>query len=323
MFQARDEENICFYAFTGYILYAMDTRFLASLVTVIECGSIAEAARRLGVTPAAIKQRVRAVETEVGAALLVRSGRVVRPTVAGAALLDRARVILDGVRDLTSIGASDSPKGEIRLYAMQTALSGLVPDILSRLSVDYPQIGVRIFRGSSVEAYQKVFTGDVDAAITSEPFFAIPKSFQWAVLREEPFVVLTPAHIRTRDPLKVLAQEPFIRLDRNVYAGRMIDNYLRRRGIAVKQIYELDGLDAIAIMVDRGLGVTLLPDWAPPWPAGLSLRKLRVPDVTLKRTTGLLWQRASLRAGLIQALLQTARTALASTTPDRQRLRRP
>jgi DNA-binding transcriptional LysR family regulator len=301
----------------------MDTRFLGSLVTVIECGSIAEAARRLGVTPAAIKQRVRAVEAEVGATLLVRSGRVVRPTMAAAALLDRARAVLEGVRDLTSIGAGDSLRGEIRLFAMQTALSGLVPDILSRLSVDHPQIGVRIFRGSSVEAYQKVFTGDVDAAITSEPSFAIPKSFQWVVLREEPFVVLTPAHIRTRDPFKVLEQEPFIRLDRNVYAGRMIDTYLRRKGIEVKQIYELDGLEAIVIMVDRGLGVTLLPDWAPPWPAGLSLRKLRVPDASLKRTTGLLWQRASLRAGLIQALLETARTALAPPTQGRPRPRAP
>jgi DNA-binding transcriptional LysR family regulator len=101
----------------------------------------------------------------------------------------------------------------------------------------------------------------------------------------------------------------------------MIDNYLRRKGIAVKQIYELDGLDAIAIMVDRGLGVTLLPDWAPPWPAGLSLRKLRVADATLKRTTGLLWQRGSLRAGLIQALLQTARMSLGSSNPNRARPR--
>ena len=88
-------------------MYVMDTRVLASLVTVIECGSIAEAARRLQVTPAAIKQRVRAVEAEVGAALLVRSGRVVRPTVTGAALLDRASVILDGVGCLTPIGWSD------------------------------------------------------------------------------------------------------------------------------------------------------------------------------------------------------------------------
>ena len=103
----------------------------------------------------------------------------------------------------------------------------------------------------------------------------------------------------------------------------MIDTYLRRKGIEVKQIYELDGLEAIAIMVDRGLGVTLLPDWAPPWPADLSLRKLRVPDITLKRTTGLLWQRASLRAGLIQALLETARTALASPRQNTPRLRAP
>jgi DNA-binding transcriptional LysR family regulator len=285
----------------------MDTRFLASLLMVIECGSLAEAARRLHVTPAAIKQRVCALEAEVGVSLLVRSGRVVRPSEAAAAMMERARNILDGVRDLTSIAASGSLKGEVRLFAVQTALTGLLPDILSRLSLEHPQIEVRIFRGSSVEAYQRVFTGDVDAAITSEPFFAIPKSFRWVVLREEPFVVLTPAHVRGRDPLKILTNEPFIRLDRNVYAGRMIDTFLRRKGIAVRQIYELDGLEAIAIMVDRGLGVTLVPDWAPPWPANLTIRKLRVPDAALKRTTGLLWQRASLRSALIEAFLRTAR----------------
>jgi hypothetical protein len=36
------------------------------------------------------------------------------------------------------------------------------------------------------------------------------------VLREEPFVVLTPAAMRTSNAHAVLAQEPFIRLDRNV-----------------------------------------------------------------------------------------------------------
>lgn len=109
---------------------------------------------------------------------------------------------------------------------------------------------------------------------------------------------------------EVLAQEPFIRLDRTVFAGRLIDDYLRKAGIRPKDRYELDGLELIAVMVDRGLGVSLLPDWAPPWPEGLSLRKLPLPDRSLVRRTGLLWSRASLRARLVRAFLEQAQLAL-------------
>jgi DNA-binding transcriptional LysR family regulator len=81
------------------------------------------------------------------------------------------------------------------------------------------------------------------------------------VLREEPFVVLTPASLKAKDAHTVLAQEPFIRLDRNVYAGQLIDAYLRKAGIRPKERFEFDGLELIAVMVDRGMGVSLLPDW--------------------------------------------------------------
>ena len=66
--------------------------------------------------------------------------------------------------------------------------------------------------------------------------------------------------MRARDPHAILEHEPFIRLDRHVYAGRLIDRYLRKAGIRPKELFELDGLEAIAVMVDRGLGVSLLPD---------------------------------------------------------------
>jgi DNA-binding transcriptional LysR family regulator len=109
---------------------------------------------------------------------------------------------------------------------------------------------------------------------------------------------------------------------RNVFADRLIDDYLRRTGIRPKERYELDGLELIAVMVDRGLGVSLLPDWAPPWPEGLSLRKLPLPNRSLTRRTGLLWNRASFRARLIQALLEQTQLALGRTSQakiDRRR----
>ena len=104
-----------------------------------------------------------------------------------------------------------------------------------------------------------------------------------------------------RDPLSILRQEPFIRLHRKLHAGQAIDRYLRKKGISPIERFELDGLGAIAIMVDRGLGVSLLPDYAPPWPEGLTLRKIPISDRSMVRRIGLLWRRASLRIGLIRA----------------------
>src|SRR5215471_457588 len=101
----------------------MDTRFLDSFITVVDSGSIAEAARRLKLTPAAVAQRVRALEGDIGANLMARSGRTVRPTEAGAAILARARRFLGEVRDLRSIAAANKPSGELRIGAFQTALT--------------------------------------------------------------------------------------------------------------------------------------------------------------------------------------------------------
>src|SRR6266581_8542498 len=134
-------DNNCF---RRYILFRMDTRFLDSFVMVVDNGSISEAARRLNLTPAAVAQRIRALESEIGARLVFRSGRTVRPTEAGASILARTRNFLGEVRDLKIIAANDKPSGELRLGAFQSALTGLLPDILKQLTMRYPQIEVHI-----------------------------------------------------------------------------------------------------------------------------------------------------------------------------------
>ena len=70
---------------------------------------------------------------------------------------------------------------------MQTSLPGLVPDILSALVKAYPRIKIHIIRDASAGLYPRVLSGEIDAAVTSEPPFAISKTLAWHVLREEPF----------------------------------------------------------------------------------------------------------------------------------------
>ena len=109
----------------------------------------------------------------------------------------------------------------------------------------YPQIEVHITRGISSELYRKVLDGDdLDAAIITQPPFAIPKSCDWRLLREEPFDLLTRAPAASRKPLAILASEPFIRLDRNIWPGRLVDGYLRKAGIRPRELFEIDGFEA-------------------------------------------------------------------------------
>jgi DNA-binding transcriptional LysR family regulator len=288
----------------------MDSRFLESFVMVVDNGSFAETARRLNLTPWAVAQRIHALEAEVGAQLVSRSGRSVRPTAAGTAILPRARNFLGEVRDLKSIAASGRPVGELRLGATPTAISGLVPDILASLTKKYPEIDVFVHVGISGELYHQVLSGEFDAAIMTQPPFTIPKAYDWCVLREEPLIVLTQASARVRDPHIVLASEPLIRQRPNTWIARLVDGYLSHAGIHPRSRFDIDTVEGIAVMVDRGLGVALVHDWAPPWPEGLSIKKLSLPPNRFGRRMGLIWNRASVRVRLVHAFLEVAAEVL-------------
>jgi DNA-binding transcriptional LysR family regulator len=230
----------------------MDTRFLESFLTVVEAGSMAEAARRLGVTPAAVAQRIQALEQEIGTQLLSRAGRTVRPTEAGTAILARSRQVVREVRELRAFAAGEKLAGEIRLGAISTALTGLLPRLLMQLVSEAPLVDFYVVPGTSIELYRKVVEGDLDAAILVKPQFSLPKAYEWHLLRTEPLVVIGPEASAGSDPHELLRSRPFIRYDRNHWGGRLADSYLRQAGIRPQERLELDALEAIAVMVDKG-----------------------------------------------------------------------
>jgi len=91
-----------------------------------------------------------------------------------------------------------------------------------------------------------------------------------------------------------------------------VDGYLRKAGIRPRERFEIEGgaAAAIAVMVDRGLGVSIVPDWAPPWPEGLSLAKLPLPGAaSFARRIGVVWARGSLRIRVVYAFLEQAEAA--------------
>ena len=290
----------------------METQYLHTFVSVVDQGSMAAAARTLNITSAAVAQQLHTLERELGAKLVSRVGRTVSVTEEGARILQRARELLRGVADLRSI-AQDSPvSGELRLGACPTALAGMLPDILAGMVDAFPLINVFIKPGYSADLYRAVENNDLDAAFVLQAPFDLPKTCAWRLLREEPLVMLAPASMAGRDPHELLASEPLIRYDRHEWGGRQADEYLRAAGIVPRERFELNALNAIAVMVDRGLGVSLVPDWARPWPEGLKLVRIPLPLPALPRRIGVVWSRSSVRVRLVNALLQQSGKAVQS-----------
>jgi DNA-binding transcriptional LysR family regulator len=281
----------------------VDTRYLESFLEVVERGSLAAAARHLQLTPAAIAQRIEALEREIGVALVARSGRVVRPTVAGGAVLEKARAFLHDLRDLKSIAVGQTVVGEFRLGAISTALTGYIPPMLSRFMTLYPDVGVFIEPGTSRELFDQVRDDRLDAALIIKPEFPLDKSLMFEPIAAEPYIVLCKPALAHRKAEDLLTREPFIRYDRAHWGGRLADSYLLRHKLKTNDRLELDSLEAIAVMVDRGLGVSLVPDWSEPWPAGLDLAKVRLQRGSPIRTIGLIWSKHSLRSATIKAFL--------------------
>ena len=268
---------------------------------------MAAAARVLNISASAVAQQLHALERDVGASLVVRVGRTMRMTEQGARVLPAARQLLRDAADLRSVAHDGNVTGELHLGACTTPLTGLLPDILARLTHKFPQVNIHIKSANSAQLFADVETGKLDAALVLEAPYPLPKTCDWLVLREEPLIVLAPRALAGRDPLTLLREQPLIQYDRNQWGGRPADQYLIEVGITPRVRFELNALNAIAMMVDRGLGVSIVPDWAPPWPEGIDIVRLQLPERRVGRRIGIVWSRSSVRMRLVTALLQESR----------------
>ncbi len=290
----------------------METSYLHSFMLVVETGSMAEAARRLHITAAAVAQQMRILEKEFKTPLLARAGRTVVPTPAGHRLKQSAPTLLRDLANAHLLVNDDGASGELVIGTINTALHSLLPDILADFVKQSPNVKVFLQSAATNQLYEAVQQGDIDAAVCLYPAFSLAKTFDWTLLREEPLILLAPKHLAHRDPHDLLRTQPLIRYDRNLGGGQMVDKYLRNAGITPMERFELSSLVAIAMMVDRGLGVALVPDTALNLPDGQSVVRVNLPDATQSRRFGVMWLRSSAKLALIQKLVVSSRKVLNS-----------
>jgi DNA-binding transcriptional LysR family regulator len=285
----------------------MRTEFLETFLLTVDNGSMAEAARRLDLTPAAVAQQIRSLESEIGVALVTRVGKTVRPTEAGHRVLERGRALLRDAANLKAFATQGEISGELRIGSINTALNFLLPEVLAQLVERYPELRFHIRSALSSELFVAVQHGDLDAAVCLHPQFVLPKTCSWQLLREEELIALAPRQLAGHDPHELLRTMPFIRYDRNQWGGQQAERYLRKAGIVPRERFELSHVAAIVTLVGRGLGVALVPDAAMPATMTTEVVKLALPIRTQPRQLGIIWQRASVHEKLISVFVSEAK----------------
>jgi len=150
----------------------IDAQLAATVAAVVDEGSFEAAARRLHITQSAVSQRIKALEMQIGRAVLVRS-RPVRATEAGEALVRLARQVELLEHDtVAAFGLGDADAARATRVRVPLAVNAdsmaswfLAP--LARVARQHP-IDVDLHRDDQDYTARMLESGEVMAAVTSE-----------------------------------------------------------------------------------------------------------------------------------------------------------
>lgn len=276
-------------------------RELKTFLAVARHGTFAAAGLHIGLTQSAVSAQIRNLEQALGIRLFDRTGRQATLNPAGLRAVPMAQEML---AIFSRMGESEDVsefRGELKIGAVATAQTGLLPQALLRLRQQAPGLEPKLVPGVSLNLLSQVDAGEVDLAIMIKPPFELPKELSATVIRREPFVLIVPLQVEGDDPLQLLADQPQVRYDRNSFGGRLVTRFLREQRIEVEVALELDELEAIVKMVESGLGVSLLPKAGLWLEHPLKVRVIELGELTFYREMVLL-QRYSQRNQPVQKL---------------------
>ncbi len=234
-------------------------RELKTFVAVARHGTFAAAGLHVGLTQSAVSAQMRVLEQDLGVRLFDRSGRAAVLNAAGRHALPLAEQILALYGQMAVPTAAAAWRGQLKVGAIASVQTGLLPRVLPRFRQAAPHVELKLVPGVSLNLLGQVDAGELDLALIIKPPFDLPKELMEVSLVREPFVLIVPEGMPGDEPLRLLAEQPFIRYDRTSFGGRRVTRFLRRQRLDVREALELDELEAIVCMVESGLGVSLVP----------------------------------------------------------------
>ncbi|MCA3185802.1 LysR family transcriptional regulator [Cupriavidus sp.] len=248
----------------------MDFRQLRYFVAVAEALSFSEAARRLHVSQPPLSVQIKALEEELGSALLERSRHHVALTPAGELFLDKARAALanlDQAREVVKQVASGEA-GEIRVgFTASVPMQDMFPRAVHAFREGHRNAKLELVHMSTGQQLQQLENGEIDIAfLRPSPQFRPPASIAVREVLADRLVAVVPvAHPLAASAQEIdigaLSGERFLLFPRGLGCG-LFDHattLCNRAGFAPNVAQEAREATTIIGLVASGAGISVLP----------------------------------------------------------------
>ena len=248
----------------------MELRHFRYFTAVARHLNYTEASRRLHVAQPAISQTILDLEEEIGAKLFLRNKRNVRLTAAGTVLLGEVENILKRSDEATRAAqrAARGEMGILRIGFIAPATAPILPLLVQTYLRRYPEVELQLQHMNPDDQLAAFADGTLDLGL-SRPLPPEHRRFfeEEVVYIDHLAAVLPPKHPLSKEKrikLGKLASEPFVLFHR-VGAPGLFDEAVamcRRAGFSPKVRHEPDLLTTVFVLVESGLGVSLVPSYA-------------------------------------------------------------
>jgi DNA-binding transcriptional LysR family regulator len=238
------------------------------LSEVVRRGSFSRAAEALSYTQSAVSQAVARLEAETGATLIVRDRGGVRPTAAGASLVEHAEAIFARIEaaeaDLAAVLGVRA--GRLRMASFPSAGATLMPLAIAMFRERHPDVAITLAEGEPEEIAPRLRAGEFDLAL----LFEVPGvrerpgvGLRNVALLEDPMHVALPgSHPLARKPalrLEDLRDEDWVQTSAASPCARHVVRSCVAAGFEPHVTFESDDYETVQGLVAAGVGVALIP----------------------------------------------------------------
>jgi DNA-binding transcriptional LysR family regulator len=243
----------------------MELRQLKYFVAVTEEGSFTKAAAKVHVAQPGVSAQIRRLERELGQELLDRSGRTVRTTEAGMAVLPYARAALAAVAAARLVvdELAGLLRGHVAVGMVASSSSFDLPDLLAQFHHDHPVVEVTLSEANSDDLVAALHAGRLDVAFIGLGASA-PAGLEIQVVVDELLVAVVGRGdvlaAQTTIALAALRERALISLPRGSGLRSHIDDACTEAGFQPHVLFEASDPHVLAELASRGLGVAILPE---------------------------------------------------------------
>ncbi|MGD0975249.1 MAG: LysR family transcriptional regulator [Candidatus Korobacteraceae bacterium] len=295
----------------------MDFDQLETFVEVARHLSFSRAAEKRFRTQPAISAQIRALEEEIGARILDRSGGKVSLTAPGKAFLRYVEEALEARRNILAEMAEMErvPRGELVVAANEGTCLHILPEVFAEFKKLYPDVSVNVKRSESPKILEAIIDNTIDFGVVSMP--VNDKRLTTVVIhRDEMVVIAPPRHPLSKQKtvtLEQVAKYPLL-VPKIGRTRDMIETLFDERRLKPDFSMELDSSELTKRFVGANVGIAFIANShvENDVRAGL-LSSLRLADVRIARDLALVFRKDK---ALSRAALAFIEIAVKQKTPQ-------